>query len=663
MLSIVTLAQVDESHVRLTNLPHVYVETFTGADITSKTSYILARMWMVDERDSVSFYDSLQIRGRGNSTWNLEKKPYKLKFHQKEKLLGKGYAKTKKWTLLANHGDKTLMRNALTRELGEWMGMDFNPAARFVDFTLNGKYLGNYQISDHVDVRPHRVDITEQDEVLGETSNITGGYLLEADGFADFLNGKTGFYTTYCQSPIRIHYPDEDVIALVQYEYISSHVNEFESRLFGYDFCDPELGYRPYVDSLSLVNWYLVNEISGNLDGFYSTYFYKEQDDPRLYWGPVWDCDIAYANDSRKGDTSRQLMVDVGFGSDVIRKWMVRLWDDPWFTQLIARRYSAAVDSGLQDFMLQKIDSLSTLLQASQELNFQVWGIDRKALRERVLYSSYDQYVSDLRSFVDIHIPYLTEVLSGYLPVEPEPKVPDFPAGTLLYYAINNIGSQTYFDVDISTGNVCANHRDEESETQQWRIYTLQNGYLFVVNRATGQALTDPTEGEVSATTNTGAQLCIAQADSSDLRQQWDFVTQGSNRYNLINHHTQHGANLSGGGTGNGTRIISYTNDERNSLSRNRIWEIAPVDEITDEIDHTPAVDYALAYDPSAQRLHFGAADTSLLDFDVRVYDAGGRLVRRFRASESCYLSGLPGGIYIVSWKEGTQMRSVKFRK
>ena len=87
---------------RMTNLPTVYIDTYGGRPITSKTEYVYATMRYVDEQDQLTVYDSLQIRGRGNSTWNMAKKPYKLKFNQKEKLLGKGYANTKKWTLLAN---------------------------------------------------------------------------------------------------------------------------------------------------------------------------------------------------------------------------------------------------------------------------------------------------------------------------------------------------------------------------------------------------------------------------------------------------------------------------------------------------------------------------------------------------------------------------------
>ena len=144
------VATAQTTYTRKTNLPHIYIETFNGKSITSKTTYIYSTMYYVDENDVVTRYDSMQIRGRGNSTWGMSKKPYKIKFQQKEKFLGKGYANAKKWTLMANAGDKTLMRNAITSLMGDFLGLKNNPAHKFVDLTLNNTYLGNYQISDQV---------------------------------------------------------------------------------------------------------------------------------------------------------------------------------------------------------------------------------------------------------------------------------------------------------------------------------------------------------------------------------------------------------------------------------------------------------------------------------------------------------------------------------
>ena len=661
---------------RLTNLPHVYINTFNGRDISSKSNYVYARMWYVYENDSVAFYDSLEIRGRGNATWGLAKKPYKLKFHKKEKFLGKGYANAKKWTMLANHGDKTLIRNAVTREMGEFVGLKNNPAAKFVDLTFNDRYDGTYQISDQVEVRPHRVNITEQEYPLNESSDITGGYLFEA------ISSEYNFSTPH-GVPIRIHYPDEDEIEQRQRDYAQQFINNFEDRLYSDEFGDQDNGYRPLVDSVSLANWYLCTEISGNVDGFYSTYFYKDQHDDHLFWGPLWDYDIAYNNDNRdrNGDdnTLEQLMSDAGY--DNCRRWVSRMWDDPWFARLVNRRFHEVVNAGLEDYLNHRIDSLTELIDESKSLNYERWAIDQRALRERVLYSTYDEYVSDLRSYIHDHLVFLDGVFSERSPddpdpgpgpgpePDPDPKVPDFAADSLLYYAINNLGTGTFIDVNAENDALVCNARNEEAESQQWRIFPLSNGYLYVVNRATGYALNDPTEGEPTATTLVGTQLNTAPGDSLDVRQQWDFVAQGEGLFNLISRFSEHAANLSGGSTNDGTAVLSYTSNERNATSNNRLWTITAVGEVEVEPEPEPDgisvvdIDYALAYDPSASRLHFGSDDLSALTFTARVYDSGGRLVRQFRAAEGASLADLPRGLYIVSWTWQGRQRSVKFNR
>ena len=670
----------DGVHERLTNLPHVYINTFSGDSILSRTTMVYARMWYVDEQDVVSYYDSLLIRVRGNSTSSLPKKPYKLKFNKKLKLLGKGRPNTKKWTLLANHADKTLLRNALTSLMGERAGLVFNPAAKFVDLTVNDSYVGNYQLSDQVDVRPHRVNVAEQDLPLTDDSNITGGYLLEADGYADFVPGITGFYT-WRQFPIRIHYPDEDDIADSQYRYIKTFVQDFESRLFSPSFTDPSLGYRPCVDSVSLANWYICTEVSANVDGFFSTYFYKERDDERLFWGPLWDFDIAYNNDNRSRDgtsnTERQLMKDCGYGSSGsgCREWIQQMWRDPWFARLVNRRYKELVDEGLEEYLNEKLDSLTELIDASQQLNYQRWGISTRALRERVLYSTYDEYVADVRTFLNRHIRYLTTAFAKLLPdtpeAVPEEKTPDFVADQQLYYAIVNSGTGTCLDVDLQTNEVCANSRDTSSESQKWRITNLDNGYLFIVNAATGLALTDPSPEGSAATTNVGSSLYVAEADAEDLRQQWDLVSQDVDRYNLISRWSKHAANLSGGSADDGTPVLSYTSDECNSSSGNKLWHVMTAERVVDNSigdQHSPHLspdiqDYALAYDPISERLHFGADDIQTLTFTVSIFNNAGRRVAAFKACDGYSLQSCPAGLYIVTWKLGDRQRSVKLVK
>lgn len=583
-LALVTLfvsigVNAQRTYTRYTNLPSMYVETFDGYGITSKTVEKYAKIVFVNEEDVVTIYDSVLVRGRGNSTWNMRKKPYRIKFNEKQKFLGQGYANAKKWTLMANAGDKTLIRNAVTSSMGKWLGLKFNPAYKFIDLNINGTYMGNYQVSDQVEVRKHRVNVEEQDFPLTEESDITGGYLLEVDGFKDGNHFTTSKYGV----TIRIHYPDEDEIVAEQNDYIKNHIKTFETALSSNNYADPDKGYRAYVDSVSLANWFVATEVSANIDGYYSTYFYKEQQDQKLYWGPLWDYDVAYGNDTRKGDTSEQLMTDHGYGDT--RNWMNRMWTDPWFAKLVYRRLAEALDGGLTDHMINTIDSLEVLLDESQQMNYKKWGIDTKMYNERVLWSSYRQYNTDLRNFIKKHNDYLRTAFAKKLPDEPEkpaePAKPFEPGD--YYYHITNSGNGKALDVERNGEEIGTNIVGWQNETgrlsQDWEIKLLSNKFYMLINRETGLALNDPTEAS-TATTNTGAQLNIAEPDSTDEHQLWELAPQSDNRFNLINLWSDHTANLSGGSSNNGTAILSYTTDDRNASSNNRLWRLVAGEKI-----------------------------------------------------------------------------------
>lgn len=652
-----------QTYKRVTNLPHVYIETFEGKPVNNKTTYIYANMRYVYENDSVASYDSLQIRGRGNSTWNLAKKPYKIKFSQKEKFLGKGYAKAKKWTLLANAGDKTLMRNAITYALGDWLGLKNTPARKFVDLTLNGNYLGNYQISDQVEVRPHRVNITEQDYPLTSESDITGGYLLEVDGFVD----GNCFYTSRYSVPVRIHYPKDDEIAAEQNEYIRQYINNFEKVLQSPTFADADKGYRRWVDSTSLANWFVATEVSGNIDGYYSTYFYKEQQDSALYWGPLWDYDIAYANDNRKGDTSNRLMTDVGYGAT--KNWVNRMWEDPWFAKLVNRRYESALADGMEEFLYSEIDSIASLIAESQTLNYNKWGINTRMLRERVLYSSYDRYVDDLKSYIKAHTNYLRDAFAGKKPAEPTPPF----APKEKYYSFRHSTNGKVIDAKGHEANmgdaICLWTASADFHSQQWEIIPVGD-YFMIINRQGNTSLCDPTIGNATATTNLGATLSLAQTDADDDSQLWQLMPQGSKGfYNIINKRTNHTANLSGGNSGDGTSILSYATDSRNATSQNRLWSIIEGDDIETEPEPEPdaiasvkLTEYALGFNPETKVIHFGSETPELLTFNVRIYSANGTCLRTFRASDQCSLADLPSGTYIIVWKESGRSNSIKIQ-
>ena len=584
IMAIASMAQ----YTQLTNIPTIYIETFNKQSVTSKTTYIYATLTYIDANTMVQ-YDSLQIRGRGNSTWNLAKKPYRIKFKESTKFLGKGYAKNKSWTLLANHGDKSLLRNAVTFTMGDFLGQPFSPAAHFVDLVLNGTYLGNYQVSDQVNVDNKRVEIFEQEEAATADSNITGGYLVEIDGFG--TSEKVNFRTSK-NLIISVKSPDEDIINAAQKNYIKQYLNNFESSLFGSNFTDANNGYRAIADSATLVSWYIATELSANVDGFWSTFVYKDKDDPKLYFGPLWDYDIAYNNCNRVGDVTNRDMIDAGFGSDLTKVWVRRMIEDPWFNNAVNTAWKQKVAEGLEEHLYNYIDSMAAYLDQSQTRNYNRYSISSRVYNEIYLYSTYADYINQLKRFIGEHMDFLTTRFAerandvgegGGEGDDPVVSLEPFALQEGYYYRVYNKGTNKVLDIANQSSEAGANvviwSPEYGRDTQLWQIVPVGD-YFQLINKATGMAFNDP-----SPTTAVGTALNVADPDATDSRQWWKFVTVNENdNYNIINAYTEHAINNSGGGATDGNNILSYTSDDRNSVSNNRQWRITPEELIPDYV-------------------------------------------------------------------------------
>lgn len=573
-------------YVQKTNIPTIYIDTDGSEPITSKTEYINATMVYVSGADTIR-YESMKIRGRGNSTWGLAKKPYRIKFKESTKFLGKGYAKNKSWTLLANHGDKSLLRNAVTSKMGEFLGLPFNPAAHFVDLVLNGTYIGNYQVSDQVNVDNKRVEIFEQDYVADDTCNITGGYLLEIDGFA---TGEPVYFTTGRNLLVTVKSPDEDYINTEQKNYIRNYLNEFENRLFDASFADSLAGYRSMIDSATVVPWYIATELSANVDGFWSTYIYKEKDDPKIYFGPLWDYDIAYNNCNRTGDVTNASMIDKGFGDGLAKVWAKQLIRDPWFNKAVDEAWKMKTDEGLESCLLHYIDSMAALINESQQLNYSRYSINSRVYNEIYLYSTYDGYINQLKNFITEHAAFLTTLFAsragdtggsggdggnGDRPTVLQP----FELNSAYFYRVYNKGTNMVLDVDEVSNNIVMNSPVYGKDTQLWLIEKVGD-YYRLHNKAMEMVFNDP-----SLANAVGTQLNVANVADGDTRQLWNFVVVNENgNYNIINVATDFVINNRGGSNAEGNPVISYYNDDRNSVSNNRQWLIVPEELIPDYI-------------------------------------------------------------------------------
>ena len=94
-----------------------------------------------------------------------------------------------------------------------------------------------------------------------------------------------------------------------------------------------------------------------------------------------------------------------------IEETMHHIWEDPWFAQSVYQRWKELLDAGIQQYLLEKIDSLRNVIYQSQQENFKQWSITEPIFSfERHLYhDTYDEYVNDLKKFINHHIPFMTE--------------------------------------------------------------------------------------------------------------------------------------------------------------------------------------------------------------------------------------------------------------
>jgi len=438
----------DENYPKVTNLPTLYINTNTGSDPEDTETYLSCTIRWVDT-DSTTTYIVADadhgIRGRGNSTWNASKKPWRIKFNDKQKFLGKGYAKSKSWVLLANTYDKSLMRNAITSHLGKMCGLSFCPAAKFVDLVMNGTYRGTYQVSDQIEVADKRVQAVDENGDIIPNQNKTT-WLLEYcnsgkkvdDPFIILKNNNSDYGYYHIKNPDQ---SNNDTTATYTIDSsITEYINDTWAPLLmtsrtGKDYCNPYSGYRSQNDAESLINWYVATEITANWDGFYSIYNYRypgTDDIPatKMFWGPMWDNDLAFGNHTEtyswlyfpKQDFYKKLLCENNFpriiGENAYRRFQPlvnHMWDDPWFALTVQRRLNDLVDGGLESFLLEKIEDMRTELTESATKNFEKWDIanvDNKYACYSFGYTWAEQ-VNSLKSFISSRIASLQELVAS----------------------------------------------------------------------------------------------------------------------------------------------------------------------------------------------------------------------------------------------------------
>ncbi len=355
----------DSKLYQITNLPTVIINTPGAQEIVSKEEELFCNVYIISGGGTELFATSeTGVRGRGNASWDyFEKKPYRIKFSEKQSPLG-APASAKKWTLLSNYGDKTLMRNILAFEVSRRVGMAYTPFCQPVDLVVNGEYRGCYQFCDQIEARDERVPAKD-------------GYLIEIDSYAW---KETSCFWSWRSTPVTIKHPDEDEITPEQRSHIENFFNQMESAALGSNFKDPDSGYRKYLDVESFLRNLIVGDFCGNPDLLWSMFMYKDEGNGRFFVGPTWDHDLSFDNDYRVYSVNAKndfLYLSVPSpASDAVREMTDRIVkQDSYSREMLADIWRDVYENGTLKSLPQYVDQTAQLLRESQELNFKRWKI------------------------------------------------------------------------------------------------------------------------------------------------------------------------------------------------------------------------------------------------------------------------------------------------
>lgn len=371
--------------VPTTAMAVVNIVTDDNAPIVSKEEYIKANVTITTADGVTTDVMRTNIRGRGNSSWyNAEKKSYRLKFDEKQSLLGRG--KDKSWSLIANYFDKTLLRNELAFHMSRLSRLAYTPATDYVEVYLNGSYEGVYVLCDHLKTGSHRMD---------------ADYLMEIDVRAEEEDIQV--HLTYLGQPVVVKDPDDISYDSEEYTYISGFLTAAENALYSPAYTSPDTGYRQYFDLDSFVDWYLINEIAKNNDAvLYTSCYMNHNEGGKLCMGPVWDFDIAFGN-VNYNDNDKPEGVWIERSS-----WYHHLISDPAFLAMVKERFMFYYN--MQDDLYKFIDDHAAYLKPYIDKNEERWHTLNTFLWPNpVVFETYQEHIDSLKDWLDARLEWMKQ--------------------------------------------------------------------------------------------------------------------------------------------------------------------------------------------------------------------------------------------------------------
>ncbi len=386
---------------QVSNLPLVFIDSDSqripgGRRIPAKMGVIYhgvgEQHWVEGERNNFDGNIGIEVRGSSSASWS--KKQYNIETRDESgenlNVVLMGLPAENDWILNAPYIDKTLMHNMLAFDLARRMKR-YASRTRYCELFLNGEYRGVYLLMEKIKRDKNRVNIAKLDsnDIAGD--DLTGGYIIKLDKHWNDSNSFVSKYKapniTQKEIHYQYHYPPPDKITEEQKEYIRSYIYDFEDKMHSDLWADSTSGYPALIDVGSFIDFFIINELTKNVDGYrLSTFLYKNKAsiDDRLHAGPVWDFNLAFglANYYDGEDTNGWMVEELSVGKGIISRkdsaqppfWWLRLFRDPDFSRALQQRWA---DLRMDVLSIERIhrfiDAVADTLNDAQQRNFYIW--------------------------------------------------------------------------------------------------------------------------------------------------------------------------------------------------------------------------------------------------------------------------------------------------
>ena len=454
------------------------------------------------------FYGQIAIEKRGSSSNTFPMKSYGLETRGPDSVNYNvslfDWPSDNDWILYAPYTDKSLIRNVLTYDLGRQMGQ-YAPRTKLCEVILNGSYIGVYVLMERIKINPGRVNVDPLLYTDTLDNHLTGGYIFKVDKTtAGGVIAWTSPYTAQAPSTgpmyYQMHDPDISELHPLQLNYIHDYVDNWETALKGVNFANPQIGFRAFSDEQSFIDFFIVNELSKNVDGYrISTFLHKKRvsEGGKIHAGPLWDFNLGWgnANYCQGGQTTGWEInfnsVCQGNGPNMNPFWFNRMLQDSVFANNLNCRWSYLRTNILSDENLTNyIDSLGSILVEPAERNYDRWPIlGVYVWPNNFIGNTYQEELTYMKNWILARAAWMDANMFGTcssLSVDsPNTELKIIPNPTQDFVTISGMSSESSLELKDFSGKIIRIIPFNHSQTIV-DLSDLANGIYFITESISG---------------------------------------------------------------------------------------------------------------------------------------------------------------------------------